>query len=239
MISCFETLELRDGRYFVPDAHRERLASASRALGLPALEEQRLDRALELVRDRSDGGPHRVRISWNDGAHLTLVAAPLPTVTQPAAIVLSERTAVARPGPTTGHKTIDYATAVVLSALHPSADEIILADAAGTVRGGGSSNVFAVVEGRLVTPALSSGCRDGVTRALLLAALGSAGVEVAEIAVTVDELLEADEIFLTSTGRGVQEVGWLNGEALPAERPHSELARRAFARVRDDPTNWS
>lgn len=51
MISCFETVELRDGLYFELDAHLFALENRSgHSLGLPPLDEPQLSRALELAR---------------------------------------------------------------------------------------------------------------------------------------------------------------------------------------------
>jgi len=61
--------------------------------------------------------------------------------------------------------------------------------------------VFVVVGGRILTPALSTGCLAGVTRALVVEWCGA---EEAELLPAV--LDEADEVFITSSTRDVQAV---------------------------------
>jgi len=58
-----------------------------------------------------------------------------------------------------------------------------------------------VRDGRMLTPALSSGCLAGVTRALLLEWTGAE-----EDDLPIEVLDDADEVFLASTTRDVQAV---------------------------------
>ena len=69
-----------------------------------------------------------------------------------------------------GIKTTSYAENVVALA-HARArgcTEAIFANTTGGLCEGTGTNVFVVVDGRLVTPPLSSGCLAGVTRDLVL-----------------------------------------------------------------------
>ena len=76
----------------------------------------------------------------------------------------NERSAVA------GLKTTSYAENVVAlaHATERGAGEAIFANLAGNLCEGTGSNVFVGVDGRLVTPPLSSGCLAGITRELVL-----------------------------------------------------------------------
>ncbi|KAL0377944.1 UNVERIFIED_CONTAM: Branched-chain amino acid aminotransferase 2, chloroplastic [Sesamum radiatum] len=70
-----------------------------------------------------------------------------------------------------------------------------------------SCNVF-VVKGNLIsTPAIKGTILPGITRKSILDVARSQGFEVAERQVTVDELLEADEVFCTGTAVVVSPVG--------------------------------
>ncbi|KAL0450128.1 UNVERIFIED_CONTAM: Branched-chain amino acid aminotransferase 2, chloroplastic [Sesamum latifolium] len=70
-----------------------------------------------------------------------------------------------------------------------------------------SCNVF-VVKGNLIsTPAIKGTILPGITRKSILDVALSQGFEVAERQVTVDELLEADEVFCTGTAVVVSPVG--------------------------------
>jgi branched-chain amino acid aminotransferase len=85
-----------------------------------------------------------------------------------------------------------------------------------------------VLDDRLVTPPLSSGCLAGVTRALLLDLLGD---DAAEAHVPMARLGEVSEMFLVSTAREVQPVTAMTGEvdvALAAPGPGTIAARAAW-----------
>lgn len=68
----------------------------------------------------------------------------------------------------------------------------------GVVTEGGSSNVWLVVGGRVVTRPLSAAILPGVTRHVVLGLARERGYEVEERAFTVDEAHSADECFVTS-----------------------------------------
>lgn len=239
MISCFETLELQDGKFFALQAHLEHLVRTVGALNLPSLDVAYLDSPLQLIRTGVDRGSARVRISWNDSSALTIATSGIHPHVKLAAVVMNDRCRVGAPAAVTGLKTTRYASATVLRALHPSADEAILLNELDEISGGAYSNVFIVLDGQLFTPPLESGCRDGVTRSLVIDSLRQNGTEVIESPIPSARLAEATEVFLTSTTRHVQPVGWINGKGLPDHRPFTEDAARAFDGAYRDPSNWS
>ncbi len=69
-----------------------------------------------------------------------------------------------------------------------------------------SSNLFAVIGGKLVTHPLGSKVLPGITRALLLEAAPEVGIEVDERPLREEEALRANELFITSSTR---EVCWV------------------------------
>jgi D-alanine transaminase len=62
-----------------------------------------------------------------------------------------------------------------------------------------SSNVFVVIDGQVVTPPTDGRILPGVTRALLLKAAREANYPAREDYLTLEQLCEADEIFVTNT----------------------------------------
>lgn len=79
-------------------------------------------------------------------------------------------------------------------------ETVILTDHAGNVAEGPGFNVFAVRAGRVVTP--ETGCLEGVTRRTVLEICAEAGIAAEVRALPVAELIEADEVFLSSTAGG-------------------------------------
>ena len=85
-------------------------------------------------------------------------------------------------------------------------DEVILLNERNEVAECTAANIFCVRNGEVVTPPLSSGCLPGVTRSILLEIVHDAGLQIREAPLTVQNLFEADEVFITSTTREVQPV---------------------------------
>ncbi len=71
------------------------------------------------------------------------------------------------------------------------------------------ANVFIVTQNQVVTPQLTEGCVSGVMRSYLLETAKVQGIEVVESKVTIEELLQADEVFLSNAMgiRWVREIG--------------------------------
>ena len=76
---------------------------------------------------------------------------------------------------------------------------------------GATSNVFAVVDGQVRTPALSPRILPGVTRKLTLKLMRENGMEYQEGLLRVDELRRAEEVWVTGSTRGVMPVVELDG----------------------------
>jgi para-aminobenzoate synthetase/4-amino-4-deoxychorismate lyase len=68
------------------------------------------------------------------------------------------------------------------------------------------ANVFIVKDGALVTPPLDGRLLPGIARARVIELARGAGIEVRERAIGIDELVEADEVFVTGGVRGVEPV---------------------------------
>ncbi len=90
-------------------------------------------------------------------------------------------------------------------------DEVILLNEFDRVTECTSANLFAVFGQDVVTPPLSEGCLPGVTRAVVLEDIQLSGIRIAEQILTLDDLHRADEVFITSTTRGLLPVKELAG----------------------------
>ncbi|MFI2187667.1 aminotransferase class IV [Streptomyces sioyaensis] len=90
-------------------------------------------------------------------------------------------------------------------------DDALLLDQAGNVAEATTANVFAVFNGRIVTPPDTGDLLPGITRDTLLTLCQEAGLEVLERTLSPADLFTADEIFLSSTGNGVVSVVSVSG----------------------------
>jgi branched-chain amino acid aminotransferase len=112
-----------------------------------------------------------------------------------------------------GAKTGNYMNNLLAlhEAKHAGADDAILLNDAGDVTEATTSNVYLVVDGRVVTPALDAGILRGTTRTRILALAAAEGRPIEERRVGAAELRRASEIFLSSSVRGVLPVVTLDG----------------------------
>jgi branched-chain amino acid aminotransferase len=118
------------------------------------------------------------------------------------------------------------------------AETVVLTDGAGHLTEGPGFNVFVVRGGVLATPA--AGVLEGVTRRTVIELARDAGLAVELRDVGVDELRQADEVFLSSTGGGVIPVAAVDGVPV-AGRPAgrfgavSERLQAAYWALHEDP----
>lgn len=224
----FETLCVYDGVPFAWTRHDERLRRSAGGLGLEVPDAAALREAADAViaanhvasgrlRITVTGGPAPLGSERGDQGPTWIVAAkeskPWPPTTDVVVVpwVRNERSAVA------GFKTISYAENVrALAVAHEAgAGEAIFANTRGELCEATGSNVFVVSDGILRTPPERSGCLLGVTRALILDLAVELGLPVEEPDMSVDDLRDADEAFISSSTREVHPVAHVDGVALP------------------------
>jgi branched-chain amino acid aminotransferase len=95
------------------------------------------------------------------------------------------------------------------------ADEVLLVDAHDRVLEGSVSNVFAVIGGRLLTPPVSLPLLPGITRAVTLERARALGIDAAEMELTREQLVSAEELIVTNSLQQIVPVGRLGGRELP------------------------
>lgn len=225
----FETVLGLGGRPFGWAEHWSRLQAGAEAFGLalPSCEEG-LGIACELLLRNGLTGTSeraRLRVTRTPGHFLyTAVAEVIPAEPERVRIgrfVRNERSALV------GLKAISYGENSLALAWGRSqgATEVLLPNTLGDWCEGTWSNVFAVVEGEVLTPPLTSGCLPGVTRGRVIELACSQGLAVREVAKSVAWLGEAGELFLTSSLRGVRPVEELDGRPLAVGRITAQLAQ--------------
>lgn len=94
-----------------------------------------------------------------------------------------------------------------LSKLSMRLDDCLLVNEKGNICEAISSNIFVVKNGTLHTSPLNEGCVDGVMRRQILALAAQNKILSFETPLTVNTLMNGDEIFLTNAIQGLQWVG--------------------------------
>ncbi|MGN6665206.1 MAG: aminotransferase class IV [Solirubrobacterales bacterium] len=221
----FETLLVIADEPVELEAHLSRLARSLKVLYAQELPPQ----AEEELRQRADGIPlGRLRLTvapTEDGLLLDLLAGK---VEQEA--VFPARGMKLRSHPLSGglgsHKWsdrrgIDRPTSGEAGALIVDEGEVLEA---------GWANVFAVRGGTLFTPPLDGRILPGTTRAALIALAAEEGIETTERSLRSEDLLTAEETFLTGSIRGIEAAEELDGRQLPGCGPLSNRLAAALRR---------
>jgi 4-amino-4-deoxychorismate lyase len=215
----FETVRVVGGVAPLWARHMARLAQGCARLGLPVPETGLLASELQAVVGGMDAAVVRITVTRGEG---TRGYAP-PALVQPTRVVaafpmppLDPRAAsqgvrvrvcelrLAEQPRLAGLKHLNRLEQVLARAewSDPEIAEGLLLDGAGRVICATMANVFAVFDGVLVTPALERCGVAGVARAEVLATQLRAQVRDLRL----DELLDAGEVFLTSSVRGILPV---------------------------------
>jgi len=108
----------------------------------------------------------------------------------------------------------------VIEARSLGADDCLMLNHAGCVTEASNSNVFFVLDGKLVTPSEASGNLRGLTKAAVRIACKANGLVTFEKELTQAALIEATECFVTSATREVMPVRSLRlGDGTELEFP--------------------
>lgn len=225
--SVFETIRTYGGKPFALEEHVQRLArSASRVLiELPLpIEEiaKEIERAVELAQNPESSirvmltrgtGPLGLDpdLARNPSRFVFVEPLKMPPVEAyrdgiKTILVRTSRATDATAA--AGAKVANYLTSLLAlrEAKQAQATEALIVDGNGMVVEGATSNVFVVKNGELVTPPESAGILPGITRAHLIEVAKELGVVVRFEELPEASILDADEVFISSSIREVLPV---------------------------------
>jgi len=97
--------------------------------------------------------------------------------------------------------------------------EAIMLDMRGYVSEGAGDNVFILKKGTLITPPLRAGVLEGITRLVMTEIADNMGIETIQRDITINELENADEAFITGTIGEIQPLIEIDGRTIGSERP--------------------
>ncbi|MFI7481803.1 bifunctional anthranilate synthase component I family protein/aminotransferase class IV [Kocuria sp. M1R5S2] len=226
----FTTLLVHDGSAVDLDAHLRRLGASCRDCYGAGLRHELHDEVVAQAAELT--GPHRLRITAvpvpGGGLTVTVASTALPSEPVPPWRLVPVRL----PGGLGGHKWADRRVLAHEPApgLWSRSCDPLLVDADGTVLETGRANVFAVVDGVVLTPPADGRILPGIVREQVLSVLRAAGAEVRERPVQLAELARAQEVFVTNSVAGVHPVGSVDGVGRWEPGPVTARLRRLVHR---------
>lgn len=241
----FETLRAYRGRPFRLADHLARLERSAAAIGIPlpvdapqlaqgigdvlaANSLQQADASLRITLTRGVG-PRGLLPPENPQPTLmvTVAAYQKPRAEAMSAVVVAVRRNEG--SPLSRLKSLNYLDNILAAreAAALGAEEAIMLNNRGQAVCGARANLFAVLDGALVTPPLADGALGGITRHLVLEVARDIGIEVAERSLLPGDLERADELLLTNSLLEIVSIGRLGNRDLP-ERPIAAKLRQHY-----------
>lgn len=216
----FETFLAVEDRLIFANRHLQRMRNGARVIGLRLpVSDQRLRRWMKTAVARHPARYKKVRLTITSGDSARWTGKPgKPRVVvsvsrhnlpeKPYKLVVSEFL-VDQDSPFRRIKTISYAiqAAAFRKALATGFDDALLLNENQFVAEVTSANIFWVKRGTIYTPPLSAGCLDGVTRRAVFAVAGRLKLRILERDESLNNLLSADEVFISSSLKLVVGVG--------------------------------
>jgi branched-chain amino acid aminotransferase len=250
--SVYEVLRTYGGRPFESRRHFRRMRASADRLGISVpLSDEALGERVQALLDRAGNGESYIRIVVTRGVGNS--SYDFDAVEGPTVVMIQRKLAP----PSERHYTegirlsaVDVRRNHTLS-LDPAikssnllnnilalrearargGEEPVLLNHAGEIAEGASTNVFVVKEGRLATPPLSTGILAGITRELVLELAAAEGIPAREQSLVLDDLLGAEEAFLSSTTREVMPIRQVDDHVIGEGRP-GPLTRRLMQAFR-------
>lgn len=231
----FTTVAIFAGSPFLWEKHWRRLADGAAKIGLDLSEHSNktvhealsseissqciIDgRARITFYDRTEG-PH-----WStneiSGTEIVILIAPKRSTKRDLKLTVSPFSLNSR-SPLAGVKSCNYLENILAmdEAKGRGFHEAIRLNERGEITSGCMANVFWLKDGKLFTPALSTGCLAGTTREHIIE-----NTEFEEVVAGIDALKIAEAIFLTSAGLGIAAVAEFEGRKTdPVEFPVPNL----------------
>ena len=227
----YETLRAYQGRIFLLDRHLARLRRSCEliSLALPVKDDHWRPIISEiLIRNGLEDAGIRLTISRGEGqlgidpglcVRPTVVVMAKPLVPYSARMreqgVRLQLVSVRR-NPSSAQspqiKSLSFLNNILAKqeAVQAGAYDALMLNMDGHLTECTTSNIFFVSNRRLHTPSVACGILEGITREVVIELAGGLGIQVEEGAYAAEEVLQADECFMTNTGlevMGVSHIG--------------------------------
>ena len=238
--SVYETVRTYDGVPFLVERHLKRLRDSALALGFDIDEsDETLTRRVYETLEASGNAESSIRIVVSAGVGaidyrqgstkkptIVIVVRPLPPFPESlykdgatASFVSIMRAGRGNLSPRIKSSNLLNNLMALRQAHERGAYEALMLNPKGEVCEGSMSNVFVVKDGAIATPPISAGILEGITRELVLSIAREGGFELEERILLPDELVGADEVFITASSRQVVPIVKVDEQPIADGRP--------------------
>lgn len=224
-LTVFDTHRTYDGVPFCLEAHLDRLLEGAARMDIAAPPREQV-RAEVLAAIEAHGLPDLcVRYTLTAGGRRIVTTRPIDP-DEPSAPLTVARMDWEPPRFLPGAVKHGSRAAWELAARHLGVDQVILVDPDGFVLEANRSNVFAVIDGVLVTPPLDDRFLAGVTRGVLLEVARANGIACEERPLPYEAPFE--ELYLSASIRELAPVVARDGRPGPGGGPVGARLRAAY-----------
>ena len=225
--SVYEVFTTHRGKLFAEREHLSRLRSSAKAISLkiPYTDEYFLEEIQKTI-DAAENSDSYVRMVITRGEgeiHISPVSCNLPSMilyvkevekypeeyyTKGIAISVVSTKRNLKDSLNPGIKTGNYLNSVlaIIEAQKLGADDGLMLNSDGFVSECTTSNFYLVKSGHIKTADPECGILMGITRKMLIDVARENGITVEECKISPEEIFAADELFITSTTKGVMPV---------------------------------
>lgn len=237
-VGLFETMRAYGGKVFCLEEHLSRLFASVEKLELPVTQRrEEMAEAIDQALRANKLTEARVRLTVTSGTILsaeqnrplqsTLIVTAGQFVPYPSEYYQRGMTVVISPfkqngeEATAGHKTLNYFPRLraLQVAQKAAAGEALFFTTTNRLAEGCYSNVFLVKDGTLITPSLDTPVLPGIVRQKVIELARENDIEVVERECVIDDVMGAEEIFLTNSIMELMPVGRIERHAVGRERP--------------------
>jgi branched-subunit amino acid aminotransferase/4-amino-4-deoxychorismate lyase len=230
--TLFETLKAQRQKIFLLPQHLDRLEQSAKSLDFPC-NRQKIELSLQQMVAALKFPASRIRLTLSRGDFSGLAWPPsgqsrfLITATEYVELANDERQSGAtcsispnqRVNPV-NHlpqmKRGNYVDCLYAAnyARQVGAREALFIDQQQNILEGCTSNLFAIIDDRLVTPSIGSLVLNGIMRQQVIKTAAELGILVIERELPFIELMQAEEIFLTNSLFDIFPVASINGQTV-------------------------
>lgn len=236
-IGVFETIGLEQGAPIFFREHLARMTASLERLGIAAELRDLVDLARNACQGDACVGSKVLKLVVTEKNRFATVRANTYDDARRAAGFTCAFSEVRRneTSPLVAMKTLNYGDCILQkrAAAARGIDEPLFLNTKDQVAEGATSNIFAVIQGEVVTPPVSCGLLPGVMRNFVLRVTGAK-----ERPLTFEELMQADEVFLTNSLMEAMPVRSIDGQDIACgsgyadeQREVHEMMHQAAQRV--------